>query len=200
MGQHLLGCDAVLGDEVEHAVQEVHREIRGVGQEQLQILLGKFREADVEVAGASETLYPDVWGGPEDADDLEQVLELVLAVKQRGQAVQLGHDATECEDVDRRVISGKPQQDFGSPVPPGADVRGEGRGLGSPLGKAEVGQLDGPALGDEDVFGFDVSVDEAVGVEVLESPGDLGDDGPDRALGKGYLLVRQPGRGSRCRT
>ena len=48
---------------------------------------------------------------------------------------------------------------------------------GDEFGEAEVGDFDLAGAGEEDIFGFDVAVDDAAVVGVLEGVADLGDDG-----------------------
>ncbi len=53
------------------------------------------------------------------------------------------------------------------------------------FGEAEVGDFDLAGFGEEDVFGFDVAVDDAAVVGVLECVADLGDDGEGVVGGEG---------------
>jgi hypothetical protein len=62
------------------------------------------------------------------------------------------------------------------------------------LGDAKVDHFDVAVFGDEDVFRFEVAVDDAVGVEVAEGVGDLKDNFKGFSLSERFLLDELPKR------
>ena len=82
------------------------------------------------------------------------------------------------------VVGGGTGALFGGGVG-GSAGAGEVDGIGGRIGggavhdggDAEVGDFDGTGFIDEEVFGFDVAVDDAVVVGALEGVADRGDDG-----------------------
>jgi hypothetical protein len=73
------------------------------------------------------------------------------------------------------------------------DGAGHGHGVGDELGDAEVGDLQAPVRGDEEVGGFDVAVDDALGVGVVEAFGSLAEELEDDGGSGGADLVEQGG-------
>ena len=64
-------------------------------------------------------------GGAEDAEDLAELVYLVLAGEERLAEVELGQDAAAAPDVHRGGVGGA-QQDLGGPVPERDHLQGRG--------------------------------------------------------------------------
>ena len=80
--------------------------------------------------------------------------------------------ARELDDLGGHPVRGA--DDLGLLVGPGEGARAD----------AKVGQLDGAILGGQDVGAFDVAVDDALVVQVLQALQDLGHVDADQVLGK----------------
>ncbi len=108
-----------------------------------------------------------VWGRPEEFRDDGELVDVVLAWEERLALEHLGEDATGTPDVDLDVILLPGEHDLGCTIVPRRDVAGHLRILNS--GEAEVADLQVAVLVDQDVAGFQVSVDDAGGVDVFQA-------------------------------
>ena len=106
-----------------------------------------------------------VWGSPEEFRDDGELVDVVLAREERLAFKHLGEDAAGAPDVDLDVILLPGEHDLGGTVVPRGDVAGHLRILNS--GEAKVTNLQVTVLIDQDVAGFQVSVDDASGVDVF---------------------------------
>ena len=106
----------------------------------------------------------------------------------------LGHDAARAPHVHRGAVVPLAEQQLGRPVPEGDHPVGVPVRLAAPLqaegpSQSEVGQLEDALLGDEDVGGLHVAVDDLVGVDVVEAVEHLLHDALDLAEGELDLAV-----------
>ena len=103
--------------------------------QQVEGLRVDVREEGVEAArGAAGEGLPHDWGllgplglgrGAEDAEDLAELIYLVLAGEERLAEVELGQDAAAAPDVHRGGVGGA-EQDLGGAVPQRDHLQGEG--------------------------------------------------------------------------
>lgn len=116
------------------------------------------------------------------------LIQLIFSGKQRFFGYELKEDTTEAPNVHFFVVVPVSHEAFGGAVPSSGDVVGVwGRGVFSFAG-AEVGQFDEVAF-DEDVFGFDVAVEDAFAVHEFDGPEDLEHVELDFLVGERVLLV-----------
>ena len=88
---------------------------------------------------------------------------------------QLGEDAAEAPDVDAVVVAVGAEQEFGRAVPERDDELGEvaRRRVAGEAGGAEVRELDAAGVGEQDVGGFEVAVQDPAAVQEGQGRGDL---------------------------
>ena len=104
---------------------------------------------------------------------------------------ELGEDHAGGPDVDGAGVVAGAVEEFRGPVPDGDDDVGHGVGrVGEGAGEAEVGEFDLPVGGDEEVVGFDVAVEDGVGVDVEDRAEEHAHPGFDvgRAVGDGGIF------------
>lgn len=99
--------------------------------------------------------------------DLVDLVEFVGARKQGEEGQDFEEDAAHAPDVHLLVLVAVRQEALGRTLPPCGYLLREGRGGEAPSAGAEVGQLEGVAH-DEDVLGFDVPVEDAEFVHVVD--------------------------------
>lgn len=92
---------------------------------------------------------------------------MILARKQRSTSQHLGEDAPRTPDIDLDVVLLPCQHDLGSTVVARRDVAGHLGVLDT--GEAKVADLEVAVFVDEDVAWFEVSVDDAGGMYILEA-------------------------------
>ena len=99
-------------------------------------------------------------------------LHVVAAAERRSAGEHLEQEEAERVDVGAGVDRLRLHL-LGREVPRGADDRAGSRQVAPALGlrDAEVGDLDGPDVGDEHVRGLDVAMDDAVAVRMVERRG-----------------------------
>lgn len=100
------------------------------------------------------------------------LVELILAREKRFFGYQFEEDTAETPDVHFLVIVAVCHEALGGPVPTGGYVVGVGGGGVFALAGAEIGQFDEVSL-DENIFGFDVPVEDALAVHELDGSEDL---------------------------
>ena len=106
----------------------------------------------------------------EDAEDLEDLVDLAVPHEKRSLLQHLGEDATRAPDVDAERVVLRTKQDLGASVPEGDDlvsVRLDRESEGS--GQAKIGELDCLAVAaNEQVLWLQVSVENAVRMQENE--------------------------------
>jgi hypothetical protein len=99
-------------------------------------------------------------------NNFADLVHLRSAQKERFVHIHFSDDASNCKDVDCGGVDGKFEEEFGCPVPPGGDVLSVGGFAADFARDAEIDDFDGEVVVDEDVFGFEVAVEEALLVDV----------------------------------
>ena len=106
----------------------------------------------------------------EDAEDLENLVNLTVTHEKRPLLQHLGKDATRAPDVDAERVVLRTKQDLGASVPEGDDLVSvclDRESEGS--GQAEIGELDCLAVAaNEQVLWLQVSVENAVRMQENE--------------------------------
>ena len=111
---------------------------------------------------------------PQHAENLENLINLAIAREQRFPRRHLGENAADGPHVDAGAVLAATEQDFGAPVPERDDFVGVGaEGDAEGAGEAEVGEFEVAFFVDEEVLGFQVAVQDAVGVAVASAEEEL---------------------------
>ena len=110
------------------------------------------------------------------------------ARKQRSKSVKFGHDASEGKNIDRVVVAAAAEDVFRGTVPAGADVFGEGGRVSDFFDESKVADLDGGLVLHEYVLGLNVSMEEAMLVNVVKAQRNLSDNVSDLFVGKGVVV------------
>ena len=106
-------------------------------------------------------------GSTQDAEDLEDFIDLGVAGEERLAGGHLGEDAACAPDVYLDVVLLPREHDLRRSVVSRRDIAGHLRVLDT--GKAKVANLQIAVLVDENVGGFQVTVDNAGGVDVFQT-------------------------------
>ena len=108
-------------------------------------------------------------GRAQEADDLDELVEGGGAWEERVEEEHLGDDAAAGPEIDLGAVLGGVEEDFGGAVVARADVGVLAKGVEKGAGAAEVADFeDTGGEVDEEVGGLDVTVDDAVVVDVAE--------------------------------
>ncbi len=120
----------------------------------------------VEGAELGNTGPVDVRGSAECFEDEEELVDLAVARKERLLRGELGHDAAQGPDVNSGAVVFLAEEDFRGAVPQCDDLFGVGvEGDVEGTSETEIGDLDNTfVFGDKDVLGFEVAMDDALGV------------------------------------
>ena len=119
---------------------------------------------------------------------LVNLISLVVSGEQRPKHVVLGHHCSTSEDVDGRVVVGRPEQDLRSSVPSCADIISERRLASDFTCQTKVSDLNCVSFNQE-VLRLQISMEEAVLVHVSETLESLVHDGRDLLLWEVLLSV-----------
>ena len=196
-GQLLVLPDPV-AQRLGHAVDLVQQHA-GVGGSLVEIARGRPRDQRVDVrrqAGHDRRRRRDVL-----VHVLVGHLDRGLALVRLGAGEQLVEQHPDGVHVGARVAAAV-DDELGGEVGDGADEHAAGGGVlgvgGDGLGQAEVGDLDPAVVGDQDVLGLDVAVDQAGPVGVREGREDRLHEGQGarrrhRALLADHVAQRVPG-------
>ena len=107
--------------------------------------------------------------------DFTDLVDVVSAGEEGTGKIKLDNDTAQAEYIDSDSILFSAKKVFRGPVPPGSDVIGEAFVLLD--GESEIDDFDfGFIAVDHDVFGFDVSVDDALFVDVVQAQTTLKQD------------------------
>ena len=118
-----------------------------------------------------------IWQGTQQFLDQKQLVHLVIARKDRLPVDQFPQNTGNGPHVGTFAILGVAEEQLGRAVPACGDiVRDRLVRLRQQTGEAEVTQLELIALVDQEVFGLDVSVDDLVGMHVLNGLDELVND------------------------
>lgn len=127
---------------------------------------------------------PRIWpvrriGLAKDLGDLLELVHLGRAWEERLKGVKFRHDAPKRKYVYRVVIAATTKDIFWGSVPARRHVLGEGRRVADLFNEAKITELHRGLFLDKDILRFNVSMEEAVTVDVVECRCDLIDDVPD---------------------
>ena len=102
-------------------------------------------------------------GGAHQAEDLLELVFVGRAGEQGATRVHFGHDTAGGPDVDAGVVGATPEQDVRGAVPEGNDFVGEGvDGNAEGAGETKVGEFELAFVVDEEILGFQVTVEDAI--------------------------------------
>jgi len=109
------------------------------------------------------------------------LVDFVAALEKGLAGEQLAEYAAYAPEVDFTTVFWGAEQEFGGAVPESDDEGCEvlGWGIADVAGHAEVGYFKETAVGEEEVGGFEVAVENVVGVEVRDARGELQEEGLD---------------------
>mmetsp|Transcript_15914 Transcript_15914/g.62183 ORF Transcript_15914/g.62183 Transcript_15914/m.62183 type:complete len:368 (-) Transcript_15914:146-1249(-) len=166
--------DALGGVQVQHAAQEVQALLVEAGHGLRPRAALPAREERVVVGQVLDALPDSVAGRAADLEDLVELVDLRVARKERVQQQQLGEDAADRPDVDRRRVGLHAEEDLRRAVPQrhhvvrvGTERHVEG------TCQAKIGDLQGALLVDQEVRRLEVPVDDAARVAVRQAAKEL---------------------------
>ena len=103
-------------------------------------------------------------------EDLEDLINLRVTHKERSFLDEFSEDAADCPHVDAQGVLLLTQKDFWSSVPKSLNFMGQGLDWdGESSRKSEITDFEIALVGDKDVLRFEVSVEDPVGVHVVNS-------------------------------
>jgi hypothetical protein len=171
----LLRADASSGIVHQHALQQVQavlaKNLDAVCVDHLVILLPlPLREAALEVWEGGHTGPVCLGRGTENAEDLEDLVDLGVTWEERLAGSHLGEDAANGPHVDTSGVLATTKQNLRRAVPEGDDlvsVSTERNTEGA--SETKIGQLQVALLVDEQVLRLEVTVQDAVGMAVASA-------------------------------
>ena len=100
---------------------------------------------------------------PHDPEDLLELVFVRRAGEQGPSRVHFSHDAAGGPDVDAGVVGSRAEEDVGSAVPEGDDLVGEGVDRNAECsGQTEIRELELALVVDEEILGFQVSMEHPI--------------------------------------
>ena len=148
-----------------------------------------LRERRFEVWEGSDTRPLRLRRRAQDSEDLENLVNLAVSREQWLARRHLREDAPDTPHVDSRAVLAATKQDLGRTVPECDDfvgVSAERDAEGA--GETEVGELEVAFLVDEEVLGFEIAVEDAVGVAVAGTLEELGAEFADLKMAFGISI------------
>jgi hypothetical protein len=124
--QGVLGTDACLGVELQHALEQIDAFLGYKREEVFQALFLPSREGALEVGQFLES-GPYFGGrGAHDRKDLEDLFDFIAVAEEEGLAGEaFDEDTANGPDIDCAGVKGLSEKDFWGPVPEGFDFVGE---------------------------------------------------------------------------
>jgi hypothetical protein len=192
MLESLAGRDSVSRVIAEHLAEEIntvtvkHREL---GSEVLGFPLGEDVGVVLELADTRpETVH--VGGSTEEFEDLEELTDFGVTTEEDLAASEFSHDATDRPQINSGAVVLLTKEDFRGAVPEGDDfvsvgVHGDLEGAS----KAEVSDLEGVVVLEEDVGRLQIAVNDAVTVTEVEAFEELGHEDLESATNEGLGAV-----------
>lgn len=193
--QSLFRRDPLLRVQVHHLVEQVERLRSAMGEGVLQVL--RLRVLfELEVAPLFQLVVEGAvvlgWRA-EDAEGAVQHLLVALAEVDGLGLQELAEQAPQRPHVDAQQVVFAAQDDLGRPVPETDDAVAlaplEEARL---LGKSEVGQLEHPVSGDQNIFGLDVAVEDHFAVQDVDGLQQLHHDVLDLLPLQGSAALLEP--------
>lgn len=125
-------------------------------------------------------------------EDLEDLINLAVSTEESLLLSQFSEDASNGPNIDSQTVLLLAEQNFGCPVPKSLNLMGEGLdGQTEGTGKSKVSNLEVSLTIDEKVLRFEVSVDDASGVAVVDAVDELEEEELDLVRGHGVLVLTQ---------
>ena len=160
-----------------------------LGRQVLSIPLGEHVGVILEI-GNTRPQSIDISGSTKEFEDLEELTDFSITTEENLTAAEFSHDAANGPHVDGGRIVLFTEEDFGGAVPEGDDfvsvgVHGDLEGTS----KAEVSNLEGVVVLEEDVGGLQVTVNDAVTVAEVETFEELGHEDLEFAAEEGLSAV-----------
>jgi hypothetical protein len=171
----LLCADAAGRIVHQHALEEVQsvlaEHLDAIGVDHLVVLLPlPLGEAALEVWERLDTWPVSLGGSAQDAEDLEDFVDLGVTREEGLAGGHLGEDAADGPHVDTSGVLATAEKDLRCAVPQSDDFVCVGTERDTECaGQAEIRQLQVALLVDEQVLRFEVTVQDAVGVAVAGS-------------------------------
>ena len=163
MAERILGTNAHLGSELQHATQNIQAQLIDLGQNQAQVLRGVDVEPGLVLRELADAGPGALGGRAHEPEDLLQLVFVGRAGEERPPRVHFRHDAAGAPDVDAGVVGARAEQHVRRAVPEGHDFVAEGvDGDAEGAGEAEVGEFELPFGVDEQVLRLQVAVQDAV--------------------------------------
>lgn len=159
----------------QHALQQIQavlsKNLDAVCVDHLVILLPlPLREAALEVWEGRHTRPVGFGRSAEDAEDLEDLVNLGVTWEEGLAGSHLGEDAADGPHVDTSGVLAATEQDFGRAVPESDDlVSVSAERNTESAGQTKIGQLEVAFLVDEQVLRLQVTVQNTVGVAVART-------------------------------
>jgi len=171
----LLCADASSGVVNEHALQQIQtvlpENLDAICVDHLVILLPlPLREAALEVWEGRHTRPVGFGRSAENAEDLEDLVDLGVTWEERLAGSHLGEDAANGPHVDASGVLATTEQNFGRAVPEGNDFVGVSAERNTKsASQTEISQLQVALLVDEQVLRLQVTMQDTVGVAVARA-------------------------------
>ena len=159
----------------QHAFQEVQavlaEDLDAIGVDHLIVLLPlPLGEAALEIRERLDARPVSLGGSAQDAEDLEDLIDLGIAWEERLAGRHLGEDAADRPHVDASRVLTTTEKNLRCAVPESDDfVCVSAERDTECAGQTEIGQLEVAFLVDEQVLWFEVTVQDTVGVAVAGS-------------------------------
>mmetsp|Transcript_13399 Transcript_13399/g.42337 ORF Transcript_13399/g.42337 Transcript_13399/m.42337 type:complete len:230 (+) Transcript_13399:328-1017(+) len=182
VGEGGLGGDSIVRGVLEAGVDEVEAGLVEARNEVGEVEPGPVREGDVVVAEVGDAVPEGVGGGAEDAEDLEELVDLAVARKHGLLGDHFDDDGPDGPHVHGRGVGLRAEEDLGRAVPEGDDlVRERSDGRAERASETEISHLQDAVLGDEEVLGLEVAVHDAAHVAEGDAAEHLEGEGLDLA-------------------
>lgn len=171
----LLCADTSSGIVHQHAFQQVQavlaKNLDAVCVDHLVILLSlPLREAALEVGEGRDTRPVGFGRSAQNAEDLEDLIDLRVTREERLAGSHLGEDAANGPHVDTSGVLATTEQNFGRAVPESDDLVGVSAERNTEgASQTEICQLQVAFLVDEQVLWLQVTVENAVGMAVARA-------------------------------
>lgn len=173
---HCLLCADTAGGVVnQHAFQEIQavlaEDLDAIRIDHLVVLFPlPFGETALEVWEGSHARPVGFGGSTEDAEDLEDLINLRVTREERLASSHLSEDAANRPHVDTSRVLATTEQDLGCAVPESDDFVGVGAERDTKCAsQTKIGQLQVAFLVDEQVLRLEITMEDAVGVAVASA-------------------------------
>lgn len=187
VGESLGGGDTLAGIENKHLLEKVQGLRIGIGE-----LVGKgnaltLGEGLNKAKGVftTDSLYDIIWGGTEELGDDGELMDVILAGEEGSALEHLGENTASRPDVDSNIVLLPGEHDLRGTIVTSGDVSGHLGVLDT--SQAKVTDFEITVLIDENVGRLEVTMNDAGGVDILETAKNLVEEILDE------LLLQGPG-------